>query len=59
MKKYGNDQVWCELEDGWETSKPIEIWENIGLGHSEVIATCGCKFNAMTIIDTLMVKSSN
>lgn len=54
MKKYGNDIYWCFLEDGWEASRPIEIWKDIGLGQSEVIAHASDKYNAMMIIDALL-----
>lgn len=54
-KKYGNDKVWCFLEDGWETTRPIEIWHAIGLGHEEVIAHGTDKYNAMMIVDALIL----
>ncbi len=54
-KRYGNDNCHCMLADGWESTDPIEIWKDIGLGHKEVIAHATDKFNAMTIVDAINV----
>jgi len=53
-KKHGNDNFWCFLEDGWDTSRPIEIWHNLGNGESEVMAHATDKYNAMQIVDALI-----
>lgn len=52
-KKYGNDNYWCFLED-WDSSKPIEIWHDIGSKQSEVIAHATDRFNARQIVDSLI-----
>ena len=54
-KKHGNDNFYCFLEDGWDTSRPIEIWHNLGNGESEVMAHATDKYNAMQIVDALLI----
>ena len=53
-KRHGNDLFWCFLEDGWETSRPIEIWHSIGQGAEEVMAHGTDKYNAMQVVDALI-----
>jgi len=55
-KKYGNDAAWCFLEDGWETARPIEVWHSLGTGSEEVIAHATDRYNAMLIVDALVLK---
>lgn len=57
-KKYGNDWAWCFLEDGWEFSRPIEIWHTLGMGQEEVIAHATDKYNAMQIVDALILSNN-
>lgn len=58
-RKYGSDNCYCMLSDGWETKNPIEIWRAFGLGHREVIAITNDKFNAMIIVDAINKYDSN
>lgn len=51
--KYGNEHCYCMLESGWLATEPIEIWQDIGLGHKEAIATTNDKYNAMMIVDAI------
>jgi len=57
-KRYGNDLVWCFLEDGWETNRPIEVWHSIGKGLEEVMAHATDKYNAMQIVDALILSNN-
>ena len=54
-RKHGNENAWCFLEDGWETSRPIEIWQSIGKGMEEVVAHATDRYNAMRIVDALNI----
>jgi hypothetical protein len=54
-KKYGNDKVWCFLEDGWDTTRPIEVWHTLGKGEQEVMAHATDKYNAMQVVDAIIV----
>jgi hypothetical protein len=54
MRKIGNDKYWAELPDGHGFGQGVEIWQNIGLGQSEVIAVASDKFSAMTIVEALI-----
>ena len=54
-KRYGNDLFWCFTEEGWDNNRPIEIWQAIGLGHEEVMAYATDKYNAMQVVDALIV----
>ena len=52
MRFYGDkDYFHAELPDGHGFGEPVEIWGNIGLGQSEVIAVASNKYYAMSIID--------
>ena len=53
-KKHGNENFWCFLEEGWDTSRPIEIWHAHGEGTEEVMAHAVDRFNAMQIVDALI-----
>ncbi len=53
-KKYGNSNTWCFTEDGWEASRPIEIWQSVGEGE-EVIAHATDKYNAQRLVDALIL----
>jgi hypothetical protein len=57
-KKYGNDIAWCFLEDGWETTRLIEIWHPLGKGEEEVMAYASDKYNAMQIVDAILIADS-
>ena len=54
-KKYGNDRAWCFLEDGWDSAHPIEVWHDLGNGEEEVMAHATDKYNAMQIVDALII----
>jgi hypothetical protein len=53
-KRYGNDRVYCFLEEGWENARHIEIWHCIGIGLEEVMAHATDRWNAMQIVDALI-----
>lgn len=53
-RKHGNDVAWCFLEDGWDSTKPIEIWRTLGQGQEEVIGYATDKYNAMMLVDALV-----
>lgn len=54
-QRYGNDRFWCFIEKGWETLRPIEIWQALGKGEEEVMAQASDKYNAEQIVDALIV----
>lgn len=56
MYKYGNKHYYAYIPEGsgFGNNKPIEIWQDIGLGHYEVICDTYCKYNAIKIIDALI-----
>jgi hypothetical protein len=53
--QYGNSRAWCFLEDGWDTTRPIEIWHSLGPDQEEVMAHATDRYNAMKIVDALIV----
>lgn len=54
-KKYGNDNAWFFHEEGYDTSRTIEIWHSLGSGESEVMAHASDRYNAEQIVDALIV----
>jgi hypothetical protein len=57
-KKYGNNLAWVFLEDGWETTRPLEVWHSLGNGEEEVMAHATDKYNAMQIVDALILSTN-
>lgn len=51
-KKYGNDDYWCFIPEGW-TGKEVAIWKGPE-GHEEIIARAKDKYEARTIVDALL-----
>lgn len=51
-KKYGNDNYWCFLEDGWST-REIAIWRG-PKEHEEIVARTPNKYDAKLIVDSLI-----
>jgi hypothetical protein len=55
LKKHGNDQFWCFLDDGRGTNRTIEIWQSIGADQEEIMAYGNDRYNAMQIVDALIL----
>ena len=55
-KKYGNDNYWCFIPEGW-SGKEVAIWKGPE-GKEEIIARAKDKYEAKGIIDALL-KHSN
>lgn len=54
-KKYGNEHYWCFIEDNWDKSRPIEIWQSLDQGaDEEVMAHATDRYNAQQIVDALI-----
>jgi len=51
-KKYGNDNYWCFIEDGW-TGKEVAIWKG-PKEQEEIIARASNKYEAKNIVDALL-----
>ena len=51
-KKYGNDNQWCFIEEGW-SGKEVAIWKGPE-GSEEIIARAKDKYEAKTIVDALL-----
>ena len=51
-KKYGNDNYWCFIEDGWD-GKAVAIWKGPS-EKEEVIARAIDKYEAKAIVDALL-----
>lgn len=51
-KKYGNDNYWCYLEDGW-TGKEVAIWKGPE-DHEQIVARAKDKYEARNIVDALI-----
>jgi len=51
-KKYGNDDYWVFIPEGW-SSKEVAIWKGPE-GKEEIIARAKDKYEARTIIDALL-----
>jgi len=50
--KYGNDNIWCFLEEG--STKEVAIWHKIGVDNEGIIARAINKYEARTIVDALL-----
>lgn len=57
-KKYGNDNVWCYLEEDWSSSKSVDIWHSIGTGQEEVMAHATDRYNAKKIVDAFITSNN-
>lgn len=51
-KKYGNDNYWCFIPEGWN-GKEVAIWKNNENG-GEIIARIVNKYDAKKIVDALL-----
>ena len=51
-KKYGNNNHWCFLEEGW-SGKEVAIWKGPE-GSEEIIARAKDKYEAKNIVDALL-----
>ena len=51
-KKYGNENYWCFVEDGW-SGKEVAIWKGPE-DKEEIIARAKDKYEAKTIVDALL-----
>jgi len=51
-KKYGNDNFWCFIPEGW-SGKEVAIWKGPE-GHEEIIARASNKYEAKNIVDALL-----
>lgn len=54
--RYGNDNYWCFIEDGWN-GKEVAIWKG-PQEHEEIIAHAKDKYEAKTIVDALLQHTS-
>jgi hypothetical protein len=51
-KKYGNDNYWCFIPEGW-SGKEVAIWKGPE-GQEEIIARAKDKYEAKNIVDALL-----
>lgn len=51
IRKHGNENYWCELEDGWFGK--VDIWKGPE-DHKQIIARAKDKYEARNIIDALI-----
>jgi hypothetical protein len=51
-KKYGNDNYWCFIPEGW-SGKEVAIWKGPE-GGEEIIARAKDKYEARNIVDALL-----
>jgi hypothetical protein len=51
-KKYGNDNYWCYIEEGW-SGKEVAIWKGPE-GDEQIIARAKDKYEARNIVDALI-----
>lgn len=53
-QKYGNDSVWTFIEEGYDSTKWIEVYHQIQDGEIEVLAHARDAHNARKIVDALI-----
>lgn len=52
LKRYGNDDYWCFIEESWN-NKEVAIWHGRE-GQEEILAKASNKYDAKLIVDALL-----